>query len=47
MPPPAFDALRQFYPNEDVPKPMSPPKEEVSMEYPNTLDLRKQRAGLV
>ncbi|CZF82586.1 hypothetical protein GCE9029_03315 [Grimontia celer] len=42
MPPPAFDALRRFYPNEEVAKPISPQKEEVSFEYPNTLDLRKR-----
>lgn len=41
MPPPAFQALRRFYPHQHVPYPMSPPVEESSEEYPNTLDLRK------
>ncbi|WP_407333595.1 DUF2126 domain-containing protein [Enterovibrio sp. 27052020O] len=41
-PPPAFNALREFYNNQEPPKPMAPPKEEISIEYPNTLDLRKQ-----
>lgn len=41
-PPPAFSALRSFYPNENVPRPMAPPAEEPMNEYPHTLDLRKQ-----
>ena len=41
-PPPAFSALRAFYPNEEAPRPMSPPAEEPMNEYPHTLDLRKQ-----
>ncbi len=39
--PPAFDAMRQYYPHDKVPRPMSPPKEECCHEYPYTLDLRK------
>ena len=41
IPPPAFSALRTFYPRQDVPRPMAPPMEEPSEEYPHTLDLRK------
>lgn len=41
-PRPEFDALREFYEHERVAKPMAPPPEEVSSEYPHTLDLRKQ-----
>ncbi|TPE51802.1 transglutaminase family protein [Maribrevibacterium harenarium] len=46
MPPPEFNALRRFYPNETVPRPMSPPVEQISEEYPHTLDLRKQYTRL-
>ncbi|MGX9419333.1 transglutaminase family protein [Vibrio sp. WJH972] len=45
-PPPEFQALRHFYPNEDIPRPMAPPEEEVSDEYPHTLDLRKRYTRL-
>jgi len=41
LPPPAFSAIRTFYPHEQVPRPMAPPVEEVSDEYPHTLDLRR------
>ncbi|RBP83128.1 transglutaminase family protein [Marinomonas rhizomae] len=41
-PPPAFSALRSFYPNGDEPRAMAPPAEEPMNEYPHTLDLRKQ-----
>ena len=41
-PPPAFSALRSFYPNGNEPRAMSPPAEEPMNEYPHTLDLRKQ-----
>lgn len=40
--PSAFNALRLFYPNKTVSKPMAPPEEEPMNEYPHTLDLRKQ-----
>jgi len=39
---PEFNALRQFYEHTDVPRPMSPPNEEICHEYPHTLDLRKR-----
>ncbi|WP_165311585.1 DUF2126 domain-containing protein [Vibrio ziniensis] len=39
---PEFNAIRQFYEHTDVPRPMSPPREEICHEYPNTLDLRKR-----
>ena len=39
--PPRRGALREFFPNKKVPHPMEPPMEEVNMEYPFTLDLRK------
>jgi uncharacterized protein (DUF2126 family)/transglutaminase-like putative cysteine protease len=45
-PPPEFQALRSFYPSSDVPRPMSPPEEEISHEYPHTLDLRKRYTRL-
>ncbi|MFT7090887.1 MAG: hypothetical protein ACJAYW_000849, partial [Candidatus Azotimanducaceae bacterium] len=42
-PPPRFsgDALREFF--KSPPRPMSPPPEEAPDEYPNTLDLRRDR----
>ncbi len=43
MPPPAFDALREFIPAGNMPRPMAPPPEEPAHEYPHTLDLRKAR----
>lgn len=46
IPPPEFQALRHFYPNESIPKPMAPPEEELSHEYPHTLDLRKRYTRL-
>lgn len=42
VPRPEFNALREFFPHEDVPRPMQPPIEESPDEYPHTLDLRKQ-----
>jgi uncharacterized protein (DUF2126 family) len=42
IPPPEFNAIRHFYVNEQVPRPMAPPMEEISHEYPHTLDLRKK-----
>lgn len=46
IPPPAFSAIRKFYPNEEIPKPLAPPMEEPSEEYPHTLDLRKKYTRL-
>jgi uncharacterized protein (DUF2126 family)/transglutaminase-like putative cysteine protease len=40
-PRPELDALRKFYKNEQPPRPMAPPAEEVPGEYPHTLDLRR------
>mgnify|MGYP003636825925 FL=1 len=40
-PRPNTDALREFF--ETPPRPMSPPSEEAPNEYPNTLDLRRDR----
>lgn len=37
---PNSDALREFFPQKTPPRPMAPPPEESSAEYPNTLDLR-------
>jgi uncharacterized protein (DUF2126 family) len=45
-PRPEFNALREFFPHEDVPRPMQPPIEESPDEYPHTLDLRKQYNAL-
>lgn len=41
-PPPFHEALREFFPHKGAPRPMAPPPEEPSDEYPYTLDLRKQ-----
>jgi uncharacterized protein (DUF2126 family) len=38
VPPPA---LRRFVPHDGLPRPMAPPPEEPSHEYPHTLDLRR------
>jgi uncharacterized protein (DUF2126 family) len=46
VPRPEFDALREFFPHKDVPRPMAPPVEESADEYPHTLDLRKQYNAL-
>ncbi len=46
IPPPEFQAIRKFFPNETVPCPMSPPEEDISPEYPHTLDLRKRYTRL-
>ncbi|RQW63684.1 DUF2126 domain-containing protein [Vibrio viridaestus] len=45
-PPPEFQAIREFFPRETAPCPMSPPEEEISHEYPHTLDLRKRYTRL-
>ncbi|GAA5320228.1 MAG: transglutaminase family protein [Candidatus Pelagadaptatus aseana] len=39
---PEVDALREFFPNSQEPRPMAPPPEESPDEYPHTLDLRRQ-----
>ncbi|MGK0441240.1 MAG: hypothetical protein ACJA0N_001038 [Pseudohongiellaceae bacterium] len=39
-PPPEVDAMREFFPNEQPPRPMAPPPEEAPGEYPYILDMR-------
>ena len=39
---PELDAVREFFPQQAVPRPMSPPPEESPGEYPHTLDLRRK-----
>ena len=41
-PPPFYGALREFFPHDGPPRPMAPPPEEPSNEYPYTLDLRRR-----
>lgn len=41
-PRPDVDALRQFFPQEHAPRPMTPPPEDAPGEYPHTLDLRRK-----
>ncbi|NVK42407.1 MAG: transglutaminase family protein [Oceanospirillaceae bacterium] len=41
-PRPEFEALREFFPHKEAPRPMAPPPEEPTNEYPYTLDLRRQ-----
>ncbi|GAB2188422.1 transglutaminase family protein [Sessilibacter sp. MAH2] len=41
-PRPEYDAIREFFPNHEPPRPMAPPPEEPTNEYPYTLDLRKK-----
>lgn len=38
-----FDSIREFFPNHHPPRPMAPPPEEPTGEYPHTLDLRRPR----
>ena len=40
-PRPEVDALREFFERKDAPRPMAPPPEEPTDEYPYTLDLRR------
>lgn len=40
-PRPEVDAMREFFPNQEPPRPMTPPPEEPTNEYPHTLDLRR------
>ena len=42
-PRPEVNALREFFPHKEAPRPMAPPPEELSNEYPYTLDLRRPR----
>ncbi len=39
-----FDSIREFFPNQQPPRPMAPPPEEPEGEYPHTLDLRRPMA---
>ncbi|MEJ2532490.1 MAG: transglutaminase family protein [Halioglobus sp.] len=36
-----LDSIREFFPNQEPPRPMAPPVEEPTDEYPHTLDLRR------
>jgi uncharacterized protein (DUF2126 family) len=36
-----YDSIREFFPNQQPPRPMAPPPEEPTDEYPHTLDLRR------
>ena len=42
-PRPEVNALREFFENKEPPRPMQPPPEEPTNEYPYTLDLRRPR----
>lgn len=42
-PRPEVNALREFFVNQTPPRPMAPPPEEPTNEYPYTLDLRRPR----
>ena len=44
-PPPEIDAIREFFPNQHAPRPMEPPLEDPSGEYPYTLDMRSGRSS--
>ncbi len=41
-PPPGLASIAHFYPGGTPPGPMAPPAEELSEEFPHTLDLRRQ-----
>jgi len=43
LPQPEVNALREFFPNNQVPRPMEPPPEEAPGEYPYILDMRSPR----
>ncbi|WP_096087207.1 DUF2126 domain-containing protein [Agaribacterium haliotis] len=47
VPRPQMQALREFFPNQTPPQPMSPPPEEAADEYPHTLDLRRSAAPFI
>ena len=38
---PEYDNIREFFPHHHPPRPMAPPAEESTGEYPHTLDLRR------
>ncbi len=40
IPQPEVSAIREFFPNQQPPRPMEPPPEEASGEYPYVLDMR-------
>jgi uncharacterized protein (DUF2126 family) len=40
----AFETIREFFPNQQAPRPMAPPAAEPDPEYPHTLDLRRPLA---
>lgn len=42
-PQPEVNAIREFFPNQQVPRPMEPPPEEPPGEYPYILDMRSPR----
>lgn len=44
IPQPQVDALREFFPGQQPPRPMEPPPEEAPGEYPYILDMRSPRA---
>lgn len=43
MPRPEVNAIREFFPNQQAPRPMEPPPEESPGEYPHILDMRSPR----
>jgi uncharacterized protein (DUF2126 family) len=43
IPQPEVVALREFFPDQHLPRPMEPPPEESSAEYPYLLDMRSPR----
>jgi uncharacterized protein (DUF2126 family) len=45
LPQPEVNALREFFPNQQPPRPMQPPPEEAPGEYPYILDMRTPRRG--
>lgn len=45
IPQPEVNALRTFFPNQNPPRPMAPPPEEPSGEYPYILDMRSPAGG--
>ncbi|MEH6558818.1 MAG: transglutaminase family protein [Oceanicoccus sp.] len=45
IPQPEVDALREFFPDQQPPRPMEPPPEEPPGEYPYILDMRSPRTN--
>jgi hypothetical protein len=39
---PDFNSVREFFENKQPPRPMAPPMEKPTGEFPHTLDLRRQ-----